>query len=403
MSGLDSKEEDLIKKTLAGKGLEGVKSALIKRIDKWRTEQLHIAVIGQAGVGKSSFINAIRNLTAEDDGAADVDVVETTGEIKEYPHPSYPNLSFWDVPGNGTERWTQETYLKDIEFEKYDFYLVLTATRFMVLDIWLAQEVQKSGKKCFFVRTKIDTDVNNAKMTRPKTFNFEATIDKIRAYCKKQVMGIIEQSHDLSLKDPSIFLISNSILHSQDFDFPKLKEKIIEDFTALKKDAILCALSGTQKILEQKKKMLEKRIPKVAIISAIGGLIPIPGLSVLVDLEVLEREVNFYREQFGFDKTSLMYLDVTAAARGISWDAVRKFIQNHIDDALEQVIMLSASEVAESTLAMTIPVVGCLMSAGIIYRITYATLHKYLKETAEKGFQLRELVNTAAKEEFGLD
>ena len=392
MSGLDSKEEDLINKTLEEKGLEGVKSALINRIDKWKTEQLHIAVIGQAGVGKSSFINAIRNLTAEDIGAANVGVVETTGELKEYPHPSYPNLTFWDVPGVGTKRWPMGTYLKDIKFQQYDFYLILTATRFMELDIWLAQEVQKSGKKCFFVRTKIDIDVNNTKMTHPKTFHFDATIDEIRAYCKEQVMNIVEQTHELSLKDLPIFLISNAILHSQDFDFPKLKEKIIEDFPSLKQEAILFVLSGTQKILEHKKKMLEKRIPKVAILSAIGGLIPIPGLSVVVDMEILKSEVEFYRQQFGLDKTSLMHLDLTAEGRG--WKAVRDLIQNHID---------GASEVAESTLAMTVPIIGCLVSAGISYGITYATLHKFLKETAEKGFQLLELVNTAAKEQYGLD
>jgi len=44
---------------------------LMERVrDGWKSIPLNVAVIGNSGVGKSSFINAIRGLTADDEGGA---------------------------------------------------------------------------------------------------------------------------------------------------------------------------------------------------------------------------------------------------------------------------------------------------------------------------------------------
>ncbi|WAR22804.1 IIGP5-like protein [Mya arenaria] len=47
---------------------------------------------GESGTGKSSFINSIRGLMADDPGAAEVSAVETTMKPKAYDHPDNPNL-----------------------------------------------------------------------------------------------------------------------------------------------------------------------------------------------------------------------------------------------------------------------------------------------------------------------
>jgi predicted GTPase len=52
-----------------------------------------------SGVGKSTFINCLRGLEAEDEGAAKVGVVETTNEPTPYEHPDFSNLKIWDLPG----------------------------------------------------------------------------------------------------------------------------------------------------------------------------------------------------------------------------------------------------------------------------------------------------------------
>lgn len=60
---------------------------------------LHIAVTGESGTGKSSFINAIRELDSDDEGAAKTGVTETTTDPTPYEHPTMPNVTLWDLPG----------------------------------------------------------------------------------------------------------------------------------------------------------------------------------------------------------------------------------------------------------------------------------------------------------------
>ena len=52
---------------------EGIATALKQfneELDNWKNEAVKLAVTGQSGVGKSSFINAIRNLKSGDPGFA---------------------------------------------------------------------------------------------------------------------------------------------------------------------------------------------------------------------------------------------------------------------------------------------------------------------------------------------
>jgi hypothetical protein len=39
------------------------------------------------------------NNCIDDEGAAKVGVVETTRDVQPYPHPDYPNIVFYDLPG----------------------------------------------------------------------------------------------------------------------------------------------------------------------------------------------------------------------------------------------------------------------------------------------------------------
>ena len=65
-------------------GIEECRRHLEKERDEWKDFPLNVAVIGNSRVGKSSFINAIRRLTADDEGAAEVGVTQTTVDIRSY-------------------------------------------------------------------------------------------------------------------------------------------------------------------------------------------------------------------------------------------------------------------------------------------------------------------------------
>ena len=51
---------DDIKKLFAGSGVAGVQRTIRKNLEKWREVKINLAILGNSGTGKSSFINAIR-------------------------------------------------------------------------------------------------------------------------------------------------------------------------------------------------------------------------------------------------------------------------------------------------------------------------------------------------------
>jgi len=66
---LDEDYEEL-KKAIESGGVQECVQLMEQKRDGWKTIDLNVAVVGNSGVGKSSFINAIRRLTADDEGGA---------------------------------------------------------------------------------------------------------------------------------------------------------------------------------------------------------------------------------------------------------------------------------------------------------------------------------------------
>lgn len=142
---------------------------------------LNIAVTGESGCGKSSFVNAVRGLSDDDEQSAPTGVVETTMQPTPYPHPKYPNVILWDLPGIGTPSFKADTYLQQVGFELYDFFIIIASERFRSSNVDLATQIQSMKKKFYFVRSKIDTDIQAQK--RRKNFNQNSVLDQIRQDC----------------------------------------------------------------------------------------------------------------------------------------------------------------------------------------------------------------------------
>ncbi|KAJ3595244.1 hypothetical protein NHX12_004548 [Muraenolepis orangiensis] len=144
---------------------------------------LNIAVTGESGSGKSTFVNAFRGIDHEDERAAPTDVVESTMEPEAYPHPIYPNVTVWDLPGIGTTKFPAHQYLKHVDFEKFDFFIIVSSDRFRENDAKLAQEIMKMGKTFYFVRAKIDSNLLSAEKSQKKKYDKEKTLQKIKENC----------------------------------------------------------------------------------------------------------------------------------------------------------------------------------------------------------------------------
>uniref|UniRef100_A0A8C6TYS7 IRG-type G domain-containing protein n=1 Tax=Neogobius melanostomus TaxID=47308 RepID=A0A8C6TYS7_9GOBI len=170
---------------------------------------MNIAITGESGSGKSTLVNALRGIRNKTPGAAETGVKETTIEKTEYIHPKNDKIRIWDLPGIGTTKFTTDKYFKEMEFEKYDFFILVSNDRFRENDAKLAKEIQKMKKKFYFVRSKIDQNITSEKEEDPD-LNEENLLKLIRDNCitELQVLGV---------ESPKVFLVSGLRLDLYEF------------------------------------------------------------------------------------------------------------------------------------------------------------------------------------------
>ena len=302
LADMRGKEYKNLEKLLEEKGIQAARGEMKKKLQKWEETEIEIGVTGCSGVGKSSFINFVRDKGDEDEGAAKVDVVEKTDEAERFHFKG--KITFVDLPGIGSKKYPDlDTYSKNVELETYHTFLILTCTRFTDLELQLAQKIKSCGKSFFLVRTKIDIDEMNDK--RKKNHDLEKMLKKIRDYVYKEVKDVE------GISESDIFLISNvkgKYPEEKRFDFERLLCAIKSSLTREQKEALTRSVKlFSRQFVEEKVEILKGELWTIAFLHVLASPIHVISLgffSYVVDWSEINRRIKKYKSIIGLPDES---------------------------------------------------------------------------------------------------
>ncbi|XP_070620870.1 interferon-gamma-inducible GTPase 10-like [Erythrolamprus reginae] len=318
---------------------------------------LKIAVVGKAGAGKSSFINAFRGINDDEEEAAEVGRVEEASGPVAYSHPSFPNITIWELPEIRARDSKAAEYFKKVQFETYDVFTLIVTDRFTENDAFLAMEIQRMRKKFYFVRSKIDISIESEK--RKRNFNMEETLENIRNYCEEN----LEASAELPAR---VFLVSNR--HAHMYEFPRLRETMAAELPDYKKHILTLPVQvfSENKLMDKNVKM-KPYVKYLALVSCVCGAVPVVGFSLACDIGILIFALQCFRVVFGLNQSSLHFL---ALQTGKRFEELKSGIQEW---------PLISTVNAQLVLSLLMKSALCLMPSSVKYlRIVFGGVSSFL-------------------------
>ncbi|XP_008123411.2 interferon-inducible GTPase 5 [Anolis carolinensis] len=286
--------------------------------------RLDVAITGEPAVGKSTFINAFRDVSADDDdaaptgGSAATTTTATTTEPRPYTHPKYADVRLWDLPSIGGPGFQPRDYLQQVEFSRYDLFLVLSSGRFSALHGRLARLLQKAQADVYFVRSRVDQDVEARRRRRegPAGFSEAAALKEIREACLQDLAAA-------GVKSPKVFLVSS--LAFGRYDLPLLGETLWRDLGLPRSHSFLLAAPNlSHRLLEKKRDVVGQQLWLVAVVACGQDPEPLPELSIATDVGLLLQTLRGYCVHFGLEESALRK---AAAQAGLPFGQLRAVVK----------------------------------------------------------------------------
>ena len=361
-----------VKQLLVKSGITGVQRKVKEDLNAWKSVKINLAILGNSGVGKSSFINAIRGVRDSEKEAAKTGITETTRVPTSFEHPANPKICFWDLPGIGTPIFPDiPTLCEKAGMEKYDTFLIISAGRFTENDLKLAQKIRSMPRKpsFFFVRTKIDSDYQNEKRRLGGKFNEENFLKKLRDDCLKnlKMFGFTEKE---------VFLIASPFPKKWDFD--RLGKAIVNHLPSKQKESLTFSLCiHTEDILKEKVNILKGRIWLVAAAS-IAGKFGLGPFSLVVDGKLIRNKVKFYFSQLFPDIDSEEFMKLPEDLQ----QKVEKFNPKPDKDLLEWLKLFDRDDI------YNIRMVKKMVLTRKPFAFVHGLLHMILEEMQETALAL---------------
>jgi predicted GTPase len=345
--------------------LQTILAELHKRRQELESASVEIGFIGEAGVGKSSLINAILGREVAPVGAT---TVAHNPEGEKY---QYDGVTLVDLPGTGVPERPFKSYVSDLKLlepDRYDAFVLVSSHRLRENEVTLFDQLHKKGGKPFFVvRSHFDAAV-------------QAEGDEAAARRK------IEETFRKHLGDPNLRVYMVSSPNPTQYDLPALLHDLVASLPEHKRVRLLAAVPAyTRELVEKKREAAESIIYVYAGLAAANGINPIPGTDILLDMGLLQKMTRQVVGEFGLQREqleNLAKLKLGPANLDFMLDAARTVLGRLVEGGLVAFFKEAGAEAARQVTQKTgktltrygskyAPYIGRLISAGIGFGTAY--------------------------------
>ncbi|XP_063172791.1 interferon-inducible GTPase 5-like [Candoia aspera] len=333
--------------------------------------RLNVGVVGESEGDKSTFINTFRDLCEEDEGAAPSGKVDANRTAVAHPHPKYPNVILWDLPNIGNADFDAKSYVEQMDVACYDFFLIIASQHFSAFHAQLAEKIKQASKDCYFVRSKVDADLESAHQNSPSSFSETATLEKVREGCVQDLQA--EQ-----VTSPKIVLISNLLLSK--YDFYLLGETIGKNLDLQKSHSFLLATPNiSHRILQKKKDTMTEHLWLAALVACGIQTEAAPEISVECDVDLLVRTMQGFCLSFGLEEDSLRR---TAQHVEQPFERLKALIRSPLAPAITKgrvvELLIQAASKAPRLPKQLVP----MATAGLSFAVVYSMLTAFVEDVA---------------------
>ncbi|QDU97308.1 GTPase [Lignipirellula cremea] len=345
---------------------------------EFENTRVKCGITGISGSGKSSLINAIAG-----EKIAQVSVVEETTEPQEHHHGG---MVFVDLPGCGTARWPQDTYVKRLDLQSYDCFILVTAQRFYEPDAHLYHELaHRLQKPCFIVRNQFDLAIQQGRRDN------DLSEEEVRRLIVENIRHNLEPH-----APPKVYLTSAH--YPQKYDLPRLISDIVESQHGSKQTRMMADVAvWSEEMLVKKRAIAERLVGIYAGLSAANALNPIPGLDVSLDLGMLVRLSDAVLHIYGLTQKQAAFTEKLIDASAPHAQAAKMLVtklatQYGAEKAISLLLVRFGSSIAVKETAKWAPFVGTLVAGAVGFRLTYSFGEKLISDCENSARQfLREL------------
>jgi len=196
-----------------------------EKLDLDSENYYNICITGRSGVGKSTLINSLRGLMADDPEAAAVNEDECTANDKmtKYPHPKAKNLMLWDCPGSDTQE-PRATYSHDNFLVGFDFLIVVFTDRFGEAEIDPMKQATAHKVPFACVRNKVNHDFESRRRKNQafKKLPQEEAVDQLVQDLRSNTTKCLKKA-GISTEPPIFIINAWALVSEEEVKFEELK------------------------------------------------------------------------------------------------------------------------------------------------------------------------------------